>query len=208
VLVLSIYQSFISGLLATTPLEAIGVIAGIVSVYFSKKEHVWVFPTGLVNTIIYIYISIKGSLWGEASVNVYYTIMSVYGWYLWTRKTTEHHQLINITYSSRNEWVQQLIFFSSIYIIIFFLLTYVQQSFAEGAIPWADALGSASAYTGMWLMAKKKIESWFWWILTNLVSIPLYFTKGYVFTSVQFLCLLILAIAGLMEWRKKIKLIN
>jgi nicotinamide mononucleotide transporter len=82
-------------------------------------------------------------------------------------------------------------------------LVYLKKSFAPEAIPWADALASASAYTAMWLMAKKKVESWFWWVLTNIASIPLYFIKGYTFTSVQFIVLLILAIAGWIEWSRK-----
>ena len=82
---------------------------------------------------------------------------------------------------------------------------YLKNNFAPDAIPWADALASASAYTAMWLMAKKKVESWIWWIITNITSIPLYFIKGYAFTSVQFIVLLILAIAGLITWNKKAK---
>ena len=88
---------------------------------------------------------------------------------------------------------------------IFFSLTYLKTNFAPEAIPWADAFASATAYTGMWLMAKKKVESWIWWILTNIASIPLYFVKGYAFTSVQFLVLLVLAIAGLKSWNEKSK---
>jgi nicotinamide mononucleotide transporter len=95
------------------------------------------------------------------------------------------------------------LFFVGVYAIIYFSLVYLKQSFAPEAIPWADALASASAYTAMWLMAKKKVESWFWWVVTNIASIPLYFTKGYTFTSVQFIVLLILAIAGWIEWSKK-----
>jgi nicotinamide mononucleotide transporter len=91
--------------------------------------------------------------------------------------------------------------------VLYTALYYSKASFAPGAIPWADALSSAAAYTGMWLMAKKKVESWYYWIATNIFSIPLYFVKGYVFTSVQFFVLLMLAIAGLIEWRKKAKAI-
>ena len=94
-------------------------------------------------------------------------------------------------------------FFCAFYIAIFAALTWLQKDFAPEAIPWADALASATAYTGMWLMAKKKVESWYWWIATNITSIPLYFIKGYVFTSVQFLVLLVLAILGLIAWQKK-----
>lgn len=187
----------------TTPLEFIAVIAGIGSVWFSKKENVLVYPVGLVNTIIYIYISLKGHLLGEASVNLYYTIMSVYGWILWTRKNAQQELVLNISWSSRKEIGQQLLFFAAFYVSIFLALSWLKKAFAPEAIPWADALASASAYTGMWLMAKKKLESWHWWIITNMASIPLYFVKGYVFTSVQFMVLLVLAVAGLVSWKRK-----
>jgi len=201
-LLTEIYQ----GLLLTTPLEAVAVIAGIASVWYSRKENVLVYPVGLVNTIIYIYLSVKGNLLGEASVNLYYTIMSIYGWYLWTRVDPHKHtHTLHITKSNTKEWIQQLLFFAAFYVTIFFSLTYLKTNFAPEAIPWADAFASATAYTGMWLMAKKKVESWIWWILTNIASIPLYFVKGYAFTSVQFLVLLVLAIAGLKSWNEKSK---
>ena len=157
-----------------------------------------------MNTTIYIYLSLKGHLLGEASVNLYYTIMSLYGWYLWTRKSTINQEFIlQITNSNSKERIQQFLFFAGVYAIIYFSLVYLKQSFAPEAIPWADALASASAYTAMWLMAKKKVESWFWWVVTYIASIPLYFIKGYAFTSVQFIVLLILAIAGWIEWSRK-----
>jgi nicotinamide mononucleotide transporter len=200
----SILESIYNGLVQTTWIEAIAVISGIVSVWYSRKENILVFPTGLLNTTIYIYLSFKGHLLGEASVNLYYTIMSLYGWYLWTRKNqTNQEFILQITNSNTKQRIQQFLFFAGVYAIIYFALIYVKQSFAPEAIPWADALASASAYTAMWLMAKKKVESWFWWVLTNIASIPLYFIKGYTFTSVQFIVLLILAIAGWIEWSRK-----
>ena len=96
-----------------------------------------------------------------------------------------------------------MIFFIAFYIVIFVSLTYLKRSFAPEAIPWADAFASATAFTGMWLMTKKKIESWYWWIATNIASMPLYFVKGYVFTSVYYFVLLIMAVFGLIEWRKR-----
>ncbi|MEY2646469.1 MAG: hypothetical protein RL158_445 [Bacteroidota bacterium] len=202
-------QSIYNGLIQTTPLEAVAVVMGIVSVWYSRKENILVYPTGLINTTLYIYLSFKGHLLGEASVNLYYTIMSLYGWYLWTRKTEDKTNFVlQITHSNKKEWLQQLLFFGVIYAIIYLLLTYAKTAFAPEAIPWADAFASATAYTGMWLMAKKKVESWIWWILTNIASIPLYFIKGYAFTSVQFIVLLILAIAGWISWNQKSKETN
>jgi nicotinamide mononucleotide transporter len=205
----NLLQSIYDGLMQTGWVEGVAVIAGIVSVWYSRKENILVYPTGLVNTIFYIYLSYKGHLLGEASVNLYYTIMSIYGWYLWTRKKEDHQTLVlQITQSTKKEWFMQLAFFATFYILIFVSLTFAKAAFAPEAIPWADAFASATAYTGMWLMAKKKVESWIWWILTNMASIPLYFIKGYAFTSVQFIVLLILAFAGLKSWYQKSKQIN
>ena len=200
-----IFAEFIYGVKQTGPLEFIAVAAGIISVWFSKKENIWVYPVGLINTILYIYISIKGHLLGEASVNIFYTVMSVYGWILWSKKDEQQHTIIHIAFSSFREWLLQLLFFGIVYLLIFFSLTYLKKDFAPGAIPAADAFASATAYTGMLLMAKKKVESWYWWIVTNITSIPLYFVKGYVFTSFQFVVLLIMAFMGLASWKKKAK---
>jgi len=201
----SLYQQFLTDLQHTSWLEFIAVVAGILSVWFSRLENIWVYPTGLVNTIIYIYLSFKSSLLGEASVNFYYTVVSIYGWVLWARKDQQRRPVLRITGSNAREWLQQAGFFSFFYVTVFCALTWLKKDFAPQAIPWADAFASATAYTGMWLMAKKKVESWHWWIATNFASIPLYFVKHYVFTSVYYLILLIMAISGLIEWSRKAK---
>jgi len=198
-----IFEQFVSGLRQTTPLEFIAVIFGIGSVYFSRIEHILVYPVGLVNTIIYVYLSIEGHLFGEASVNLFYTIMSIYGWILWSKKTQSLQPAIVIKYNTPREWGRDLTLFGVLYIALFACLAFLKKYFAPGAIPWADALASATAFTGMWLMAKKKVESWYWWIATNICSIPLYFVKGYVFTSVFYFVLLIMAFWGLAEWKRK-----
>ncbi len=203
---ISLFESIYNGLLQTTWLELIAVIAGIASVWYSRKESILVYPVGLINTTIYIYLSFKGHLLGEASVNLYYTLMSLWGWYLWTRVDPNKHNIIlQITKSNMRDWFHQILFFLAFYFSLYFSLTYLKKDFAPEAIPWADALASAAAYTGMWLMARKKVESWIWWIITNIASIPLYFIKGYTFTSVQFLILLVLAVAGLKSWNDKAK---
>ena len=196
-------QAFVEGLKATTALEFIAVVAGIASVLFSRGEHILVYPVGLINTMIYVFISIEGHLIGEASVNFYYTVMNIVGWYMWTRKDADLRPVLKISSATKKEWLIHLAFFGILYLLIFFALTYFKKYFFDGVIPWADALASASAFTGMWLMTKKKVESWYWWILTNMVSIPLYFVKHYVFTSVYYLVLLIFAFAGLAEWKKR-----
>lgn len=129
--------------------------------------------------------------------------MSIYGWVLWAKVNQQHEHKVRINWSSKKEWLQQLLFFAAFYVFIFAALSYLKNDFAPGAIPWADAFASATAFTGMWLMAKKKVESWYWWIATNFASIPLYFVKHYMFTSVYYVILLIMAFWGLSEWIKR-----
>lgn len=199
------FQQFLTGLKQTTGLEYIAVFAGIASVWYSRKEHILVYPVGLVNTIIYIYLSFKFHLPGEASVNFYYTVMSLYGWYMWLKKNQQQQTVLHITWSDKQMWIYQLLFFAFFYTAIYFSLVFLKDHFFEGAIPWADAFASSTAFTGMWLMTRKKVESWYWWIATNISSIPLYFVKGLVFTSVYYIVLLFMAVWGLVEWKERAK---
>lgn len=198
-----ICQQFIHDIQNTKLLEFIAVVAGILCVWLIRKENILNYPAGLINTIAYIYLSLKMSLFGEASVNLYYTVLNVYGWVLWSRKNSADQYILRVTRSTRGEMGRQLFFFAVCYLIVFFSLTYLKKQFAPLAIPWADAFASATAYTGMWVMTRKKLENWYWWIATNCASIPLYFVKHYVFTSVYYFVLLIIAIAGLVEWKKR-----
>ncbi len=199
-------EAFLTGMQKTTWLEYLAVFAGIASVWYSRKEHILVYPVGLVNTIIYIYLSFKFHLPGEASVNFYYTIMSIYGWYMWMKKDDKKEEvLLRVTWSDTTMIRNQFLFFGAFFVVIFAAETFLKHIFFEGVIPWADAFASATAFTGMWLMTRKKVESWYWWIATNITSIPLYFTKGLVFTSVYYIVLLFMAVFGLVEWIKRAK---
>lgn len=198
-----IWHQFLEGIKQTSYLEYIAVVAGIVSVWFSRKENILVYPIGLISTTIYVYLSFKYHLIGEASVNFYYTVLSIYGWYLWALKNKQDKHVLHITFSSKRQWIKQLSFFAGLYVVIYFALVYLKEAFYPGVIAWGDAFASATAYTGMWLMARKKVESWYWWIGTNIASIPLYFVKGLVFTSVFYFVLLLMAFWGLIEWKKR-----
>jgi nicotinamide mononucleotide transporter len=197
--VTEIWRELLEGLYATTWLEFIAVIFGIVSVLYSRAENILVYPTGLVNTSLYIYLCLIAGLYAEASVNAYYTVMSLVGWVMWAKKA-EGEAGLKITASTASEWRNALLFFGGSWLLLWFVLS----RFTDSTVPLADGFASASAYTGMWLMTRKKLENWIWWIVTNLASIPLYFVKGYVFTSFQYVVFLILAVLGLLEWRRKL----
>lgn len=198
----SFFQQFLIDLRATRPHEAIAVVSGIGSVWFSRKENILVYPVGLVSTVIYIYISVQGHLPGEAAVNLYYTVMSIWGWWLWSQRNARNERVVRISYSDTREIVAQLVFFLACYAVLFTAITLLKQQFNE-SIPWADGFASATAFTGMWLMARKKVESWYWWIATNIASVPLYAVKGYALSAVYYVVLLAMAFWGLAEWRKR-----
>jgi nicotinamide mononucleotide transporter len=194
-----IISQFINDIHQTTWLEFIAVIAGIASVIFSRKENILVYPIGMINTGIFIWLYVTHGLYADASVNFYYTVMSIIGWVMWARKT-EGKTVLHITASSRKDWIYSLIFFFVCWAILYFLLS----RFTDSTVPIADSFTSGAAFTGMWLMNKKKLENWTWWIITNLASIPLNYYKHLVFTSFQYLVFLILAVMGYITWRKKI----
>jgi nicotinamide mononucleotide transporter len=125
--------------------------------------------------------------------------MSIYGWYLWSRK--REGKVLPITYNNKKDWFISLSFFILSWVVLFFIL----KTYTNSSVPLGDSFASASAYTGMWQMTRKKVENWMWWIITNIASIPLYFYKGAVFTSVQYLVFLVLAVMGLIEWTRKTK---
>jgi len=195
-----ILQEFTEGLKNTSWPEYLAVFFGIASVLFSRKENIWVYPTGIINTVMYTWFCFQWwSLYAEGSLNFYYTIMSIYGWWVWTRK--KDGKELPISFNTKKDWLISLGFFFLSWGLLFFIL----KKYTNSAVPWGDSFASAAAYTGMWQMARKKVENWIWWIITNFASIPLYFYKHAVFTSVQYLVFLVLAIMGLITWRQKVK---
>lgn len=193
-------QQLITGIQQTKWLEFVAVVFGIASVLFSRKENILVYPTGIINTVLYTWFCFSWwGLYAEGSLNFYYTIMSIYGWYVWSKQ--KDGTILPITFNNKKDWIISITFFVVSWVVLFIVL----KKYTNSNVPWLDSFASATAYTGMWQMARKKVENWIWWILTNTVSIPLYFYKGAVFTSFQYLVFLILAIAGLIEWRKKVQ---
>jgi nicotinamide mononucleotide transporter len=195
-----IAEQFIREIKDTSWLEFIAVVTGIASVVFSRKENILVFPIGIISTVIFIYLYITHGLYADASVNFYYTVMSIIGWFMWARKKDNNTKLI-ITGSNKKDWQQAIIFFIVCWIILFTVL----KKFTDSTVPQADSFTSAAALTGMWLMNKKKLENWVWWLITDIVSIPLNFYKHLAFTSFQYLIFLVLATMGYITWKEKIK---
>jgi nicotinamide mononucleotide transporter len=192
-------HQLITGVRETSWQEFTAVFFGITSVLYSRKENILVYPTGLISTIFYTWFCFRWwNLYAEGSLNFYYTIMSIYGWYVWSKNKAGGS--LPMSYNTKKDWVICAIFFTVSMIVLYFILV----NYTKSTVPLSDSFASATAYTGMWQMARKKVGNWIWWILTNAVSIPLYFYKGAVFTSLQYVVFLVLSVMGLIEWKKKL----
>jgi nicotinamide mononucleotide transporter len=194
------FQRFLLGIRQTSVLEFVAVITGIASVIFSRMENILVYPVGMVSTTIFIFLYLTHGLYADATVNFYYTVMSIVGWVMWAQKK-EGQKLLRITRSNGKEWRTAILFFGICWAILYFIL----EKYTDSTVPLADSFTSAAAYTGMWLMNKKKLENWTWWIITDLASIPLNFYKHLEFTSFQYLVFLVLAVMGYFSWSKKVE---
>jgi nicotinamide mononucleotide transporter len=180
-------------------LELIAVILGIASVWYAKKDDILVFPTGIISTLIYVYLLWKWTLWGDMMINGYYFIMSIYGWYHWTRKKGDVIEF-PISVISTNE--KRISLFIFIFTVAFVVAVYHYFNKFNTWYAYVDTFVTGIFFIGMWLMAKRKIENWGFWIIGDLVSIPLYFAKGFTFTSFQYIVFTIVAVYGYLEWKK------
>jgi nicotinamide mononucleotide transporter len=208
-------------------LEFTAAFFGVLSVYYAKKEKILVYPTGIVSTGLYVYLLAQWTLYGDLIINIYYTLMSVYGWYMWSKVIDDKHHHIPIAYSGRKDYLKTvgIFVFTSAFVIVVYRYYNVMPNdlgFVESiefaglkltsgsledfrvATPFLDTFTTGIFFAAMWLMANKKIENWILWIIGDFVSIPLYFVKGYGFTGIQYTIFLVLAIAGYFEWKRKI----
>ncbi len=206
-------------------LEFIAALFGVISVLYAKKENILVFPTGIISTVLYVYLLTQWNLYGDLIINIYYTIMSLYGWYMWSKIIDDKQRHIPISRTTKTDKIKAfgIFIFTSVFVIIVYRYYNVMPNnlgfsesinyaiskltsgnltnFREGT-PYLDTFTSGIFFAAMWLMANKKIENWTLWIVGNIVSIPLYFAKGYGFTGIQYTLFLILAFQGYFAWKK------
>jgi nicotinamide mononucleotide transporter len=184
-----------------TTLEIIAVFFGFLSVWYSKQNKIWVFPTGMISTAIFVYLLLKWELLGDMMINGYYFIMSIYGWYIWTYKSDGEHETPISTTTLKEKKISVFIFIAT---LIFVYLVYNYFEKWTSWVAYADTITTAIFFVGMWLMAKRKIENWLFWILGDIISVPLYFYKGFTFTSFQYLGFTFIAVIGYFAWKKSL----
>ena len=180
-------------------LEFIAFVFGIISVVYAKKENILVYPTGIICTVITIYLLYRAQYFGDMMMNIYYSIMSIYGWWNWSR-IKDNRYIVLITRTNKKEYLIAFFFF-----LLTIGITYAvyKMNLDSLEIPnYIDIFTSGIFFTAMWLMANKKIESWIFWVIGDIITVPLYSYRGLGMLSLQYLIFLVLAIQGYLEWKK------
>jgi nicotinamide mononucleotide transporter len=208
-------------------LEIIAASFGVISVVFAKRENILVYPTGIISTAIYFYLLSQWNMYGDLIINIYYTLMSIFGWYMWSKVIDNQQNHIPISRTSTLDKLKAtgIFVFTSIFVIVVYRyynvmpntldfnesVNFAYSNLTSGrledfrkATPFLDTFTTGIFFAAMWLMALKKIENWTLWIVGNIVSIPLYFVKGYGFTGIQYFIFLILAIQAYNIWKKSL----
>jgi nicotinamide mononucleotide transporter len=180
-------------------LELVAFICGILSVWFAKKENILVYPTGLIATIITVYLLYVAGYIGDMLINAYFSVMSIYGWYKWSRKTEDQNNLPISRTNKKEKIIGILLFIVTIFVVYGIYKLFDYEIHNDNYI---DIVASGIFFTGMWYMALKKIENWTLWIIGDLIVTPLYAYRGLGILSLQYLIFTILAISAYLEWKK------
>lgn len=180
----------------TDALNWTAVLLGVAEVLLAKANKIWLYPAGIASTLLSVYILTGAGLYAESLLNVYYVVMSVYGWWYWIKK--KNAPAVEITHCNRKEWI--IVF--AIVTVSFISLSWALRKFTSSTVPFWDAWVSATAWAGMWLLSKRKIENWILLNISNLFAIPLLIHKQLPLFAVLTFILFVVAIAGYFEWRK------
>ena len=197
-------------------LEIIAAFFGLLSVFFSVKRNIWVYPTGIISTTIYVYILFNFGLLGDMLINVYYSIMSIYGWISWNKNT--ENQIISVDFAKKKDWLVGLNLFAMSLVAVcgvYYFKPFIDNHFSMNGVSlgfqqldwanWLDIFTTSLFLIGMWFMAKRKVENWLFWIVGDLICIPMMLYKGLGITSLQYLVFTIMAVIGYLEWLKQVR---
>jgi nicotinamide mononucleotide transporter PnuC len=197
-------------------LEIVAAFFGLLSVFFSVKRNIWVYPTGIISTTIYVYILFNFGLLGDMLINVYYSIMSIYGWISWNKNT--ENQIISVDFAKKKDWLVGLNLFAMSFVVVcgvYYFKPFIDNHFSMNGVSlgfqqldwanWLDIFTTSLFLIGMWFMAKRKVENWLFWIVGDLICIPMMLYKGLGITSLQYLVFTIMAVMGYLEWLKQVR---
>ena len=199
-------------------IESLAAVFGVVSVLFAQRRNIWIFPTGLISTVLYTYLFFRWGMYGETLINVYYSAMSVYGWILWANKAEDHIH-VQVAWAGKRDWLHaSWVWVASFAFVlgVYYFRPWIQDGFGNagwqqigvhhfGWVDYLDASLAAIFFIGMWFQAQRKIDSWTLWIIGDAVMVPLMLYKGYGITSLQYAIFVVLAVQGMLAWIRSLR---
>jgi nicotinamide mononucleotide transporter len=194
----NLVELFIEQIKETTWVQWLAVALGVAEVLLARSNNIWLYPTGIMATLLSILLLMEVQLYAESALNVYYVVMSIYGWLHWIKKRDAPP--VKITYSNKNEWLISLAISLGGWAVLYVLL----KNFTPSNVPVWDAFVSSTAWAGMWLLARRKMENWVFLNISNLFAIPLLFYKKLPMFAVLTMFLFVVAIFGYFEWRRQV----
>ena len=195
----SLISLFMEQIKETTWVQWLAVALGVAEVLLARINNIWLYPTGIAATLLSILLLMEVQLYAESALNVYYVVMSIYGWVHWIKRRDAPP--VKITYSNKNEWLISLAISIGGWAVLYVLL----KNFTPSNVPVWDAFVSSTAWAGMWLLARRKIENWVFLNISNLFAIPLLFYKKLPMFAVLTVFLFVVAIFGYFEWKRQAK---
>lgn len=177
-------------------IQCLVLVFGVTEVLLARSNNILLYPAGIIATTLSVYSLFSAQLYAECLLNLYYIIMSIYGWWYWVKK--QNKPPIKISFTSRHEWMITLIIVFGGWLVLYLILFY----FTSSTVPAWDSWISSTAWAGMWLLARRKVENWILLNISNAFAVPLLFQKGLPLFGVLTIFLFIVACKGYLDWIK------
>jgi nicotinamide mononucleotide transporter len=198
-LLVSWIHLFLQQVAQTSWIEWLAVGFSVAEVLLARANKVTLYPAGIIATLLSVYLFIISGLYAESLLNGYYIVMSIYGWWYWVKKKDKPP--VPITFTDKKEWQTVAAIVAGGFIVLYLTL----KNFTPSTVPLCDAFVSATAWAGMWLLAKRKVENWILLNISNAVAIPLLFYKHLPLYAALTIFLFVVAVQGYFQWKKLVK---
>jgi nicotinamide mononucleotide transporter len=180
--------------------ELLGSLSGLLYIYFSIRQSILLWPIGLITSVAYILVFFQSTLYADMGLQIYYVIISIYGWFHWLKGKNKSNKSKQIKIITLNYFQWFMIFVSMA--LLTFCLYFPLKYFTNASNPLCDGFVSAGSIVATWMLAKKMLEQWLIWIVIDGTSIALFIYKNLYLTALLFIVYTILALIGYIKWRR------
>ncbi len=201
-------MSLIIQWLSNQYIEILGAISGLLYLYFAIRQKIWLWPLGLITSALYVYVFYGERLYADMGMNIYYVVISIYGWYYWLHgRGSQETNTLRISTLTQKLVVILLIITACIYVVLVYMLKKLPEllNVEVSELLYWDAFTTAASIVATWMLARKIIQHWLIWIVVDAVSLGLYVYKGMYPTVVLFLVYTLMAFKGYIEWKKDLQ---